>query len=553
MYILKRKGYKIIACIFISIIFLIMPFSMTRAEFSIPETVKVGLYYSDPSVHVNTAVTSFNVSAKAGLSVGFFIENSFTSIYDDNSGNPLVVRKDSYYTNSNGSLMEYDPNTSPIPEGEKTGPFHVVLGTGYPDPAAVNEQVKVFVQKGIQAYPVFTDTWQIWSGFYPDQDTARQEMANVAAALGEGAYEVIQPASNRIAVFDSTGKPMCLFGSDTASFRIMPAQGNDPLILSINGKTYRGALEVRRLSGSDMTVINVVKLQEYLYGNVPPEIGGNSHPEALKAQAMAAKMYAVNNIGKHRKTGFDVCATTNCQVYKGFSAEIKSCNDAIDEINGKVITYDNKLARQIYYFASSAGRTEDSVNVWGNPYPYLKSVEDKYEPIFSWTKTLRASDVMARIPDIGNVLGMSILKTSEAGRVTQLAVRGDKRSDPAIYSLERTRTIFSLDSQMYTIATDADVYTASKALAPLKTQIGGKKVISSSGIKTINTSNNKVQVLGAGGKIKTIALVPETYVFSGKGWGHAVGMSQEGARSMGKAGFKYDEIIMHYFLGAKIE
>jgi len=553
MYILNKKSYKRIACIFISIIFLLMPFSSTRAEFSLPETIKVGLYYSDPSVHVNTAVASFKVSAKAGLSVGFFKDNSFTSIYEDNSENVLIVRKDSYFTNSNGSLVEYSPETAPIPEGEKTGPFHILLGTGYPDLAAANEQIKAFVEKGIQAYPVFTDVWQIWSGFYADLDNARQEMINAAAALGEGAYEVVQPASNRIAVFSSTGKPLCIFGNDTAFFRIIPAQSNDPKVLSIDGKVYRGALEVRRLSGSDMTVINVVGLQEYLYGNVPPEIGGNSHPEALKAQALASKMYAVNNIGKHSKTGFDVCATTNCQVYKGYSVEIKACNDVINEIAGKVITYDNQLARQIYYFSSSAGRTEDSVNVWGYPHPYLKSVEDKYELVYSWTKTLRASDVKAKIPDIGNVLGMSILKTSEAGRVTQLAVRGDKRSDPAVYSLERCRTIFNLDSQMYTITTDADVYTSSKAAVPLKTQIGGKKVITSSGTKTINTSNNKVYVLGAGGKQKTVALVPETYVFSGKGWGHAVGMSQEGARSMGKAGFKYNEIITHYFLGTKIE
>ncbi len=551
MYMPSKKCCKRTAYIIISFIILMMPFSMSKAEFNVPDTIKVGLYYSDPSVYVNTAVASLTASAKAGLSVGFFKDNSFTSICDYLSENQLTLRKDAYFVNSAGSIREYTPGQ--IPEGEKTGPFHIVLGTGYSDPAVMNEQVKGFIQKGIQAYPVFADSWQVWSGFYLDENTAQQDLANVTAALGEGAYSVSQPASNRIAVFDSAGKPVCLFGSDTALFRVIPSQGNDPQILSINGKVYRGALEVRRLSGSDMTVINVVGIQEYLYGNVPPEIGGNSHPEALKAQAMAAKMYAINNIGKHKKTGFDVCATTHCQVYKGYSFEVKACDDAIDEIKGKVITYDSQLAKQIFYFASSAGRTEDPVNVWGYPQPYLKSVEDKYEPIYSWTKTLRASDVMAKIPEIGNVLGMSILKTSDAGRVTQLAVRGDKRSDPAIYTLERCRTIFSLDSQLYTITTDADVYMASAASNPLKTQIGGKKVISSSGTRTVNISANKVHVLGAGGKEKTVALVPETYVFSGKGWGHAVGLSQEGARSMGKAGFKYDEIITHYFLGTKIE
>lgn len=553
MYLLKKKVNKIAAGILISCTLLLIPASQIKAEFSIPETIKVGLYYSDPSVHVNTAVTSFVVNSTAGISIGFFKDNMFTSIYEDKSGSSFTVRKDSYFANINGSMKEYDPSASPLPEGEKSGPFHIVLGKGYSDLTEANIQLKVLVDKGIQAYPVFADSWQIWYGFYPDQNAAQQDIQNVTALAGDGQYEVVQPAAKRIAVFDPNGKPVCIFGSDTAFFRIMPAPENNPQIFTINGKSYRGSLEVQRLSGSDMTVINAVNIQEYLYGNVPPEIGGNSSKEALKAQAMAAKMYAINNIGKHKKTGFDLCATTNCQVYKGFNAEIKACNDAIDEIKGKVITYNGKLAGQIYYFASSAGRTEDSVNVWGYSHPYLKSVEDKYEPIYSWTKTLRASDVMVKIPEIGNILGVSIIKTSETGRVTQLAVRGDKRNDPAIYNLERCRTVFSLESQLYTINTDADVYIAANNAASVKAQMGGKKVLSSAGVKTITSANNKVYVLGAGGQKKSIPMVPESYTFKGKGWGHAVGMSQEGARSMAKSGFQYDEIVTHYFPGTKVE
>ena len=177
------------------------------------------------------------------------------------------------------------------------------------------------------------------------------------------------------------------------------------------------------------------------------------------------------------------------------------------------------------------------------------------------------------MPDIcllAHILGISILKTAESGRVTQLAVRGASRSDPAIYSLERTRTLFSLDSQLYMITTDADVYVSSYAVAPagpttsavvslpansvpVKTQLGGKKVISASGVTSLETSNNKVTILGANGMIKSATLIPETYTFTGKGWGHAVGMSQEGAIGMGKAGIKYDQILTHYFQGTKIE
>ncbi len=88
---------------------------------------------------------------------------------------------------------------------------------------------------------------------------------------------------------------------------------------------------------------------------------------------------------------------------------------------------------------------------------------------------------------------------------------------------------------------------------PVKTQLGGKKVITASGVNSLKAANNKASILGAGGIIKKTTLVPETYTFTGKGWGHAVGMSQEGAIGMAKAGIKYDAILNHYFKGTIVE
>lgn len=551
---MTKVKYKKYAAFLLILIMVLISATISNAQFSIPESIKVGLYYTDTSEHVNTAVSSFAVNAAAGLSLGFFKENLFTEIYKEVTGNSMVVRKDNYYVNNGGTYKEYDPSGT-VAEGDKLGPFHIVLGKDFPDPAAANAKIQELLQKGIIAYPAYIGSWQVWTGLFTDQQLAQLFITNnIIPVLGDGTYEITGPDAKRIVVFDAANKPVCIFGDVNSYFRIMPAPENNPDVLSLNGTKYRGALEVQRLSGSDMTVINVLNIQEYLYGNVPPEIGGKSHPEALKAQAIASKMYAINNIGKHRKTGFDLCATTRCQVYRGYSVEIQSCNDAIDQVKDKVITYDGKLASQIYYFASSAGRTEAAENVWGKPYPYLVSVEDKYEPIYSWTKTLRASDVNAIIPSVGRVLGMSIVKTSDTGRVTQLAVRGENKPEPSLYNLGQCRTIFSLNSQLYTITSDADIYLASNPATPIKAQLGGRKALGTASIlKTIKSTNNKVYVLGTNGQKKAIALVPETYTFSGKGWGHAVGMSQEGARSMGKAGILYDEIIMHYFNGTKVE
>jgi stage II sporulation protein D len=89
--------------------------------------------------------------------------------------------------------------------------------------------------------------------------------------------------------------------------------------------------------------------------------------------------------------------------------------------------------------------------------------------------------------------------------------------------------------------------------APVKTLIGGKMAATANGTVAVKGENNKVTILGAGGAVRKATLVPETYTFTGKGWGHAVGMSQRGAIGMGKAGMKFDAILTHFFKGTHIE
>lgn len=547
---MKRYIKTIIASALV-VVSLLSTTSFSNAKYQMPDKIKVGLYFNESNT--NTALPLFSVNAPAGLQVGFFKDNAFSLLYNEPSASDLIVRKDTWFSKANGALKEYSPSGSAAPQGELYGPWHIKLGGDYPDQAAAQAQAAEYAKQGIPAYPAYADAWQVWAGSCTDEASASGEMANYSGLLPELKMALVQPSPKGIAVVNKENEVLCIFQSSTALFRVQPGPKNNPSVFNINGNSYRGSLEVTRLQTSDMTVINVVTLKEYLYGNVPPEIGGGVPAEAQKAQAVASKMYVLNNLGKHGKTGFDLTATVSDQVYKGYSSEKPACNAAIDEVVDRFITYDGKLADAIFYFASSGGRTEDVKNVWGSTYPYLVSVEDKYEKIYTWTKTLRASDVKAKIPSLGNILGMAITKTAASGRVTQLAVRGDQKNDPALYELEKSRTVFSLDSQLYTITTDADVYVAPVQATPAKTQLGGKTVLSATGSKKLTSPNNKVTVLGADGVAKTAALVPETYTFSGKGWGHAVGMSQEGAIGMGKAGIKYDDILTHYFTGTKIE
>ncbi len=605
---IKKIIKKSAAILAVAVILTSLPTVSAGAD-QITETVKVGLFYKGSSV--NTAQSLFDVSAQAGMQIGFSQGGNFVEIYREASPSALYIRKDSFYYDTGSGLKEYDPSGAGV-TGTKYGPYHIKIGSDFPDALTAGDQASYYRQIGIDAFIAYNDAWQVWTGLCVSEAGANELISTMIPVLGEAGYEIIQPSSGRIAVINGQYRTMCIFGSKTADFQIRPAQESEPPVLKIKGKQYRGAIEVKRLSNSDMTVINVVDIREYLYGNVPPEIGGRSPAEALKAQAVTSKMYALNNRGKHGSTGFDICDTTHCQVYKGYSVEIAGCNSAIDEVYDKIITYNGEPIKHVYYFASGGGSTEDVRNVWGSSYPYLVSVEDKYEKIYTWTKTLRASDVKAKLPQLGSILGITITRTAPTGRVTQLAVTGASRGEPQYYSNEKCRTLFGLDSQLYTITSDADVFisglsdkprttadinqTAEKPTAtqaqgtdteaktqaasdtgaqavdtappampkaptviapevsePVRTQLGGKKVITADGIQSVKGSNNKIVVLGANDVVNKATVVPETYVFSGKGWGHAVGMSQEGAIGMGKAGISYQDILTHYFQGTSVE
>jgi SpoIID/LytB domain protein len=152
--------------------------------------------------------------------------------------------------------------------------------------------------------------------------------------------------------------------------------GEEPLRL---GKRYRGTIHVD-LSGGRLRAINLVRLEHYLYGVVPAEVPDDWPAEVLKAQAVAARTYALAT----RKIGgaFDLFPDVRSQVYRGIDEEEESTNEAVDETAGKVLMYRGRLATT-YFFSTSGGRTASVADVWpgSNPVPYLVSVADPYDSI----------------------------------------------------------------------------------------------------------------------------------------------------------------------------
>ncbi|MBK8465140.1 MAG: SpoIID/LytB domain-containing protein [Chloracidobacterium sp.] len=145
----------------------------------------------------------------------------------------------------------------------------------------------------------------------------------------------------------------------------------------LNGKAYRGKLEVFVNSRGSLTVVNVVPLEEYLLGVVPSELG-LPQLEAQRAQAVAARTYAVANIGGYGNQGFDMVPTVWSQVYKGVSIETKMGTQAVQSTRGIVATYHGKPITA-FYTSTCGGRTENSENIFEKAEPYLRGVECSLE------------------------------------------------------------------------------------------------------------------------------------------------------------------------------
>jgi len=149
-------------------------------------------------------------------------------------------------------------------------------------------------------------------------------------------------------------------------------QGNKNGFVSAKNRWYRGNLVVLN-RGSSLTVINDVPLESYLLGVVPAEMPSSWNIEAQKAQAIAARSYAIANLGKRASRGYDLKDTPEDQAYGGASVETPKTNAAVMNTAGQVLTYNSKII-PAYYHASSGGHTVTADQVWSSNLPFLRAV-----------------------------------------------------------------------------------------------------------------------------------------------------------------------------------
>lgn len=540
----------------VSILLIITQIPLISFAYSVPEEVRIGISFGA------SAMPLVKLSSNSGMIFGQNKSGSFEKFFDTSTNDTVVVRKDSYFVRNSSQYTEV--KSSDTSAGEKIGPYHVQIGGSYSNFHAAKDKAEEVKAKSIDAYPAYDGNWHVWCGMFFDNSLAQQSINQLKSKLEESGFSIIQPNSQGVVV-NSGNDVLLVFIGDNSYLGIKPNGSDSPSLININDKPYRGELEFRRYSTSDMTMINIVGLEEYLYGVVAREIGASSPAEAIKAQAVVARNYSVNNISKNSKWGFDMTNTVSDQAYNGYEWERPASNSAVDVTRGKILIYDGTPA-STFYFSTSGGRTEDVKNVWNSKisYPYLVSVEDKYEsPNASkakWEVTLTSEQIKQSLKaigvDLGDVLTVRPLEYSEAGRVVKLQITGTKSEKIFEKSMCRTALGQSVLSQWFTVSsgsssTELSAISADGTVTGLCTT--GLKVKTADGISTIGTD---IYVRSADGTKQAAAGVVSSsggFKISGRGWGHGVGMSQVGAIGMANAGFDYQQILEWYFKGTTIE
>jgi len=282
-------------------------------------------------------------------------------------------------------------------------------------------------------------TTQVRVGEFPAKEEAQAFLATLVHSGYRDAFVVRETVSagGGKTVLALHG-PNNLFRLSPEGFLFTPSSGSS--VLRVEGKPYRGLIEITLNKSSRITVVNQLGMEEYLLGVVPAEINPTAYPEfaALAAQSIAARTYALKNMGKFRSEGFDLSDDTRTQVYNGVSGERSATNEAVRQTYGLAIYYEGKLIDAMY-MSTCGGRTEDFSNVFdAAPVPYLKSVfcaiesgPEKGEIIIEGKAELEPM-----VPDDD---GGTVNRNLEFARILGLTGSGSKATSPGFLAGQTDR------------------------------------------------------------------------------------------------------------------
>ncbi len=273
----------------------------------------------------------------------------------------------------------------------------------------------------------------------------------------------------------------------------------------VGQKRFSGKLNLF-VFDSEILVVNVLGIEKYLSSVVGSEMPTKWPIEALKAQAIASRTYALKQKGNNL---FDIDSTQKNQVYNGLESSTYKTIRAVKNTRSLVLTHNNKLINALFH-SSSGGMTENSQDVWKNKYSYLSSVRDfdQNNPKFKWQKTFSSNELTNLFPKIGGLKNIEILDITNTGRVKNVKLIGT-------YGFE---------------------------------QMSGVVLRKRLGLKS-NFMRFKFFEEEFDNKFPT----KKGLIVFGQGSGHGVGMSQWGAKYMASKGQKAEKILKYFYRGVQIK
>ena len=304
----------------------------------------------------------------------------------------------------------------------------------------------------------------------------------------------------------SSGPQSLSVADKTLSSPIKLLSGDGSEKIRLGGNVYKGDIVLKAASGGRLDIIEHIPLEDYLYGVLPSEMSPSWPLEALKAQAVASRSYAVRNLSSSRD--YDITDGAEMQVYNGTKDINSRILEAVNSTRGEVLKYKGKILTAFFH-ACCGGRTASARSAWGEDIMKpLYGVADPYcsgAAHYKWSFHVTAKDMLACIQKHG----------STALKIKSVRLNKKDRSGRAI------NFIFITDQKKFQLEAGEL-----------------RKYFGANSFKSVYIT--RVQASKGG------------YQFYGRGWGHGVGLCQEGAKEMAKRGMNYKRILRHYYPGASI-
>ncbi len=386
---------------------------------------------------------------------------------------------------------------------------------------SAQKQAKNLTKKGFQATVAYPKNWEVWVPFKNNlpKDESKYKLSKIINK------SQIIPFLKSEYTFKQLQGPIYISSNED---------------IKINNINFGKRFYLAKDSYGTWTLIQQIKFDDYLQGVLPYEIGPHSPLEALKAQAVIARTWAIYNAGRFSMDKYHLCITTQCQVYKPTNIENKKVTKAIKDTSNLIITYKNQPINSFYH-GSNGGLSATASESWEiEDFSYLKTKIDSSKllkksfniplqkdsdlnkfldfekkdfygsnhSLFRWNKkisSLTIADYLIKkrfINKNGIILDVNVIERGPSGRVTKLEIKVQNSNKNIVLVKDEIRRILSfLPSNLF----------------------------------TINKLNDNL------------------WLFKGGGFGHGVGLSQSGAIKMAEIGFNYQQILNHYYQGTKLK